>query len=105
MLANDDSDVEFDDREESDSDDDYFELEEEEQNSGHSDIESADDELEVQTSASAQHLFLSKDKKIQYSADPLPFARPPPSVVGIISNEGNFLLKMIANKNYMFCIL
>lgn len=94
----------FDGSEDDDSDDEDYEIEEE---SEHSEIESDDDDLieqlEEQTSAIEQHLFQSKDKKVQYSADPLPYARPPASVSGIISNEGKFLLKIIMNtcKSYM----
>lgn len=70
-MASDDSDNDyFDGCEDDDSDDEDYEIEQEENE--HSDSESDDDDLieqlEEQTSASEQHLFQSKDKKIQYSA-------------------------------------
>lgn len=112
-MASHDSDGDyFDGREEDDSDDSDDENFEPEVESEHSDIENSDDDasvehLEVQMSTNNSHLFLSKDKKIRYSADPLPYARPPVSVSGIISNEGNILSKTVINayKHYKFCYL
>lgn len=97
IMANNDIDNDyFDGREDDDSEDEIYEPEHE---SEHSDIQSDDDDLyeqfEEQATAHEQHLFQSKDKKIQYSAEPLPYARPPASVSGIISNEGKFSLKII----------
>lgn len=95
-MANNDIDNDnFGGREDDDSEDENYEPEHE---SEHSDIQSDGDDLneqfEEQATTHKQHLFQSKDKKIQ-SAEPLPYARPPASVSGIISNEGKFSLKII----------
>lgn len=108
MASNDIDDDYFDGREDDDSEEENYEPEQE---SEHSDIESDEDDLieqlEEQAAAYEQHLFQSKDKKIQYTAEPLPYARPPPSVSGIISNEGKFSLKIIMSTNakitFFFC--
>lgn len=75
-MANSDIDNDyFDGREDDDSEDENYEPEQESQ---HSDIQSDDDDLneqfEEQATTYEQHLFQSKDKKIQYSAEPLPYA-------------------------------
>lgn len=58
-------------------------------------------EAEVQTNADAA--LMSKDKTIQYSLDPPPNARPPPSRVGVIPNEGIlFPNRFIKHKNLLF---
>lgn len=93
MESDCDSDVEYFDESEDYSDDDDFEPDVEESEyaeteSDYDDGNLTDQELEEQLAASEPQSFMSKDKKIQYSADPLPYARPPASVSGVISNEG-----------------
>lgn len=91
MFEIDDSDIEFDGEEEVSDIEHEPDIE-----SDVSDVNSDPDDLlnfELEDESTQQPvLYMSKDKKIEFSSEPPPMGRAPSSTVGVIANEGIFLI-------------
>lgn len=59
-----------------------------------SENELSDDETTNESDQRENIALLSKNKNIQYSLEPPPVARPPPSRVGVIANQGKFIFPL-----------